>query len=80
MEENVQQDLLKKKILSAILSREALERLARIKLVKPELETQLEAYLIELYQQGKIKTQISEQQMKLILESVSQKKDFKLVR
>ncbi len=79
-EEDAQQELLKRKMLSAILSRRALERLSRIKLVKPEVATQLENYLVDLYQQGKIRTEISEEQMKSILEAVSQKREFKFVK
>jgi len=39
---------MKKVILKKILSREAAERLARVKLVKPELANELELYLIQL--------------------------------
>lgn len=79
-EEDAQQEELRKKVLSSILSRNALERLSRIKLVKPEVVTQLENYLIDLYQQGKIRTEISEEQMKSILEAVSQKRKFKILK
>lgn len=78
--EDAQQEMLKKKALSSILSRNALERLSRIKIVKPEVAAQLENYLINLYQQGKIRTEISEEQMIAILEAVSQKKEFNLVK
>lgn len=78
--ESGEQEILKKKILSLILSKGALERLSRIKLVKPELATQLENYLIELYQQGKIRSEISEQQFKMIMEAVSNKREFKFLK
>lgn len=73
-------EILKKTILKKILSKEAWERLARIKLVKEELASQLELYLIELYQSGKIKSEISDERLKMILESLSSKKEFKIIK
>jgi programmed cell death protein 5 len=58
----------KEEMLRKILSKEAFERLKRISLVKPELAEQIELYLIQLYQAGKIKF-VNEEQMKLILEN-----------
>lgn len=80
MDAGAEQEQVKKKLLASILSRGAFERLSRLKLVKPDVAQQLENYLLELYQQGKIQKEISEEQMKMILESVSQKKGFRLVR
>ena len=71
---------LRKTILKKVLSKEAFERLGRIRLVKPELAVQLEAYLIQLYQAGKIKTQITDEQMKTILQGLSPKKKFRIIR
>lgn len=66
--------------LRKILSKPAMERLARIKLVKPEAATQLENYLLNLFQAGKIRNEISEEQMKTILETISGGRNFKIVR
>ena len=71
---------LRKTILKKVLSKEAFERLGRIRLMKPELAVQLEAYLIQLYQAGKIKTQITDEQMKTILQGLSPKKKFRIIR
>jgi programmed cell death protein 5 len=71
---------MKKVILKKILSREAAERLARVKLVKPELASELELYLIQLYQDGKINEEISEEQIKLILEKLSERKKFRIIK
>lgn len=71
---------LKKMVMKNILTKEAVERLGRIKLVKPELASQLELYLVQLYQSGKIKTVISEEQLKMILETLSAKKEYKLIK
>jgi len=71
---------LKKNLLTKILSKQAFERLSRIKLVKPELSSQLELYLIQLYQEGKLETGVSDEQLKLILESLSSKKRYKIIK
>lgn len=71
---------LKKTILKKILTREAIERLGRIRLVKPDLATQLELYLVQLFQSGKIKNEITDEQLKFILESLTSKKEFRIVK
>lgn len=71
----------KRKALRAILSPGALERLSRIKLVKPLLASQLENYLFQLYASGKINRVISEKEMIKILENLnSGKKRFRIIR
>lgn len=69
-----------KAVLKRILSKEAIERLGRVRVVKPELASQLEAYLVQLFQAGKIKGEVSEEQLKLILETVSSQKEFKILK
>ncbi|MEM5855625.1 MAG: DNA-binding protein [Candidatus Aenigmatarchaeota archaeon] len=71
---------MKKIVLKKILSRGAMERLSRVKLVKPELANQIELYFIQLYQSGKINREISEEEMKLLLEKLSSGKKFKFLR
>lgn len=73
-------EFLKKTLLKKILSKQAWERLSRIKLVKADLVAQLELYLIQLYQSGKIKSEISDEQLKMILETLSSKKEFKIIK
>ncbi len=80
MEELQKLEQLKKVVLKKILTRDAIERLGRIKLVKPELANQLELYLVQLYQTGKISSEIDDNQLKLILETLSSKKQFKILR
>ncbi|MDI6798435.1 MAG: DNA-binding protein [Candidatus Aenigmarchaeota archaeon] len=80
LEEMKRIEELKKIILKKILSRHAFERLGRIRLVKPALAAQLELYLVQLYQAGKLKTEISDEQLKLILESLTSKKGFRFVK
>jgi len=71
---------MKKIVLRKLMSKEAIERISRLKLVKPDLAAQLELYLVQLYQTGKIGTIISDDQLKLILESLTSKKEFKIIR
>lgn len=69
-----------KMILRTILSKQAFERLSRVRLVKPLLSKQLESYLIQLYKQGKIKRIITDEQLRLILESISSGKRFRIIK
>jgi programmed cell death protein 5 len=62
---------MKKVLLRKILSKPAMERLSTVKLARPEVAQQLEMYLVRLYQSGKIKSEVSEEQMKMILETIS---------
>jgi programmed cell death protein 5 len=71
---------MKKLVMKRILSKQAIERLGRIRVVKPELATQLELYLIQMYQAGKIRTEISDEQLKTILETLSSGKEFKILK
>lgn len=77
---NEELEEIRKEVLKKVLSKEAFERLGRIKLVKPELASQLELYLIQLFQSGKIKSQISDEQLKAILEKLNSKPKFKIIR
>lgn len=71
---------MKKNILSRMLSKEAHERFSRVRAVKPELAAQLETYMATLFQSGQIKTEISDEQLKQILDKVTQKKEFRIRR
>ena len=71
---------LKKVVMDKILSKEARERLGRVRMVKPELALQVEVYLIKLYQAGRIKNLISDEEMKKILEQFSRGKEYKILK
>ena len=66
-EEVMQIEIAKKEILRKILTKEALERLGRVKLANPTAALQLEGYLIQVYQSGQIKGQIDDLKLKEIL-------------
>jgi len=73
-----QMEAMKKIVLNSILTKEAKERLGRLKLVKPDLAAQLELYLIQIYQSGKMEGQVTDEQLKTILEMLSPGKEFSI--
>ena len=73
-EDMKQFEALKKEILRKILTKNALERLGRIKLANPVLATQLELYLFQVYQSGQLKGSIDDRKLKQILSVLVPKK------
>ncbi len=72
---------MKEQALRTILSPQARLRLNNVRMVKPELAAMVENYLIGMVSQGKLNTQISDDQLKQILLSIQQpKRDFKINR
>lgn len=71
---------MKKNLMKKILSKGAIERLGRIRLVKPDLASQLEMYLVQLYQEGKLRREISDEELKMILDSLTSKKSYKIIK
>ncbi len=71
----------KQHILKQILTPDARNRLNNIKMVKQDLTTLVENHLVGLITQGKINSQITDDQFKQILLSLQQpKRDFKITR
>ena len=62
---------MKKKIMATILSKEAYERLARVRVGNPQVAGQAELYLLQIYQTGKLQGRVSDEQMKEVLKVVS---------
>ncbi len=60
-------ELQKQALLRRILTQEARQRLANLKMVKPEFAAQLELQLIQIAQQGRINIPIDDDQLKEIL-------------
>jgi programmed cell death protein 5 len=73
-------EAMKRQILTRMLSKEAFERLGRIRAANETLAGQVELYLIQIYQTGKLKGKISDEKMKGILRLLTQKKDFRIKR
>ena len=71
----------KQSVLRSILTPEARQRLANIKMVKRDFANQLELQLIQLAQTGKLRIPISDSQLKEALTHLqSQRKDIKIRR
>jgi len=71
---------MKKKILSGILTKEAYERLARVRTVNPTLAGQVEIYILQIYQTGKLKQPITDEKMKEMLKALSEERNFNIRR
>lgn len=69
---------MKKKVLGKILSKEAYERLGCVRYANPELAAQAELYLLQIYQSGKLKENVTDEQMKEILKLLSEKREFRI--
>ncbi len=71
---------MKKTLLMSILTKDAKERLSRLKLVKPDIALQLEMYLVQLYQNGKIRGRLDDNSLKDILEMLMSGKRFNIIK
>jgi len=71
----------KQAILRKILTQEARQRLANIKMVKPEFAEQIELQLIQLAQTGRVKIPLDDSQLKEVLKRLQgQRKNIKIRR
>jgi len=60
----------KQLLMRRILTQEARQRLANLKMVKPEFASQLELQLIQIAQQGRVELPIDDEQLKDILQKL----------
>ena len=77
MKQMEQMEEAKKKLLGRILSKDAYERLGRVRFANPDLAAQAELYLLQVYQAGKLSI-VTDAQMKEVLRMLSEKKDFSI--
>jgi len=76
-----QLEMQKQAILKSILTPEARQRLANLKLVKPEFTAQLELQLIQLAQAGRLPVPLTDEQLKQILIQLqAQKREIRIRR
>jgi DNA-binding TFAR19-related protein (PDSD5 family) len=78
MQQMQQLEEMKKKLLGKILSKEAFERLGRVRFANPELASQAELYLLQIYQSGRLKENVKDEEMKEILKLLSEKREFSI--
>lgn len=62
---------IKKQLLAKVLSKEAYERLARVRVVNAELASQADLYILQIFQSGKLKGSIDDMQLKEVLRFLS---------
>ncbi len=60
----------KQQVLRIILSPEARQRLTNIRITRPEVAESIELQLIQLYQSGRLRNQISDEQLKTMLQGL----------
>ncbi len=79
-QERVEQ--LKRQILSGMLTKDAYERLSRVRSVNQNLAGNAELYLLQAYQAGQVKGTVDDDQLKELLRAISSgmTKDFKITR
>lgn len=71
----------KKQAMMQILTSKARSRLANLRLTRPEMVEQLELQLIQLAQMGRVKSKITDDQLKQLLKSLAgQKRDINITR
>lgn len=71
----------RQRALMVLLEPSARQRLMNIRMVKPELATTVENYLINAASAGKLNRSLTDEELKQILLSIQQpKKDFKINR
>jgi len=66
--------VIKEAALRMALTSEARERLANVRMVKPELAASIEEYVIQLASSGKLKTAVDDDQLKQMLAALQPKK------
>jgi programmed cell death protein 5 len=65
---------LKESLLRMALTSEARQRLANVKMVKPELAASIEEYVVQVASSGKLKKVIDDEQVKQMLLALQEKK------
>ncbi len=76
MKQMEQMEAMKKKLLGQMLTKEAYERLGRVRFANPDLAAQAELYLLQVFQAGKLKGSVNDAQMTEVLKLLSDKRDF----
>ena len=75
-----QLELMKRQLLSNMLTKEAFERLGRVRTVNPGLAGQAELYLLQLFQTGRLKQKITDEKMREVLNVLSEKREYNIKR
>ncbi|HSF51383.1 MAG TPA: DNA-binding protein [Nitrososphaeraceae archaeon] len=72
---------MRQKVMTVLLDASARQRLANVRMVKPELANAVENYLVNAASSGRLNRALTDDELKQILLSIqSPKKDFKINR
>ncbi len=75
----LEMQMLKEKMLRTFLTPAARQRLANIRIVKPELAAAVENYIVAMGSQGRINKELSDEELKRLLLALQKpKRDFKI--
>jgi programmed cell death protein 5 len=72
--EDKEKKALRENIMRMALTSEARQRLANIKMVKPQIAQSIEEYIVQMASSGKLKQVINDDQLKELLGSIQGKK------
>ncbi len=79
--EELEKKAVRDNMLRMTLTTEARQRLANVKMVRPELASAIEEYVIQLVSAGRLKKVIDDEQLKQMLYALQEKKrDIKIRR
>jgi programmed cell death protein 5 len=79
-EERLRREAERQSAMRIILTPEARQRLANLRLVKPELVAQLEEQLIQLANSGRVPLPITDEMLKEILARITSKREIRIRR
>ncbi len=79
-QEQQQTEEMLKMIMLQVLDEKARERLAHLKIVRPQVALQLQMYLAQLYQGGQLKTRITDEQLVMILKKLTSRPETRIRR
>jgi programmed cell death protein 5 len=79
-EERLRKEAERQAAMRTILTPEARQRLANLRLVKPELVAQLEEQLIQLANSGRVSLPITDEVLKEILARITSKREIRIRR
>jgi len=79
-EERLRREAERQAAMRIILTPEARQRLANLRLIKPELVAQLEEQLIQLANSGRIRLPITDEELKAILSKLTSKRSIRIRR
>jgi len=74
VQEDKEKKALRENIMRMALTSEARQRLANIRMVKPQIAQTIEEYIVQLASTGKLKQVINDDQLKELLGSLQEKK------